>query len=143
MMKNYEITFHETPSDEDLKVLSDGLEAHTRELFPDKARTYIALFLRDENGSIVGGVDGNYGTFEWLYVNALWVQDDLRCRGYGAELMDRIETEAKKHGCRNAFLNTMSFQAPGFYKKIGYKVFAELEDFPGEHSRIFLRKKLL
>jgi N-acetylglutamate synthase-like GNAT family acetyltransferase len=138
----YQITFHEDPLDDDLRVVSDGLEDATKDLFPDKSRTYVAFFLRDENGRIVGGVDGNYGTFRWLYVNALWVRDDLRGRGYGTELMDRIETKAIKHGCKNAFLNTMSFQAPEFYKKHGYKVFAELEDFPGEHSRIFLRKKL-
>jgi len=139
----YEITIHENPADTDLKVLADGLESHTLELFPDKSRTYVAVFLRDENGLIVGGVSGNYGTFHWLYVDALWVRDDVRGRGHGAELMDRIEAEAIKHGCKNAFLNTMSFQAPDFYKKIGYTVFAELKDFPGEHSRIFLRKKLV
>jgi len=139
----YEITIHENPADSDLKVLADGLESHTLGLFPDKSRTYVAVFLRDENGLIVGGVSGNYGTFHWLYVDALWVRDDVRGRGHGAQLMDRIEAEAIKHGCKNAFLNTMSFQAPDFYKKIGYTVFAELKDFPGEHSRIFLRKKLV
>ena len=140
---SYQITFHKDPSDKDLKVLADGLESHTGELFADKSRTYIAFFLRDESGKVVGGVDGNYGTFGWLYINALWVRDDVRGRGYGAELMDCIEAEAKKHGCKNAFLNTMSFQAPEFYKKRGYTVFGELDDFPNEHSRIFLRKKLV
>jgi N-acetylglutamate synthase-like GNAT family acetyltransferase len=140
---SYKITFCEDPSDEDMRVVSDGLEATTLELFPDKSRTWIAFFLRDENDQIVGAVNGNYGTFRWLYVNALWVRDDLRGRGHGTVLMNRIEAEAVKHGARNAFLNTMSFQAPEFYKKRGYKVFAELEHFPGEHSRIFLRKLLI
>jgi GNAT superfamily N-acetyltransferase len=139
---NYEITFHENPSDNDLKVVQQGLDATVNELFPDKSRTYIALFVRDEEGRIVGGVNGNYGTFRWLYVNALWVEESLRGRGFGTQLMNRIEAEAIKHGCKNAFLNTMSFQAPEFYKKLGYTVFAELEDFPAEHSRIFFRKKL-
>ena len=139
---NYEITFETNASADDLQILSNGLEAHTEELFADKSRTEVAFFVRDENGRIVGGVNGNYGTFGWLYVNALWVHDDLRGRGYGRKLMEKIETEAIKHSCKNSFLNTMSFQAPEFYKKLGYKVFGELEDFPGEHRRIFLRKRL-
>jgi ribosomal protein S18 acetylase RimI-like enzyme len=142
-MTNYEITFHENALPEDLQVISDGLESHTRTLFSDKDRTEIAFFLRDETGRIVGGVNGNYGTFGWLYVNALWVDESLRGRGFGQELMLRIETEAARNGAKNAFLNTMSFQAPEFYRKLGYEVFGILEDFPGEHSRIFLRKRLV
>ena len=140
---NYKVTFEQDASAADLQVLSNGLEEHTASFFEDKSRTEIAFFVRDENGDIVGGVNGNYGTFGWLYVNALWVHKDLRCRGFGRELMERIEAEAIKHACKNAYLNTMSFQAPEFYKKLGYKVFGELEEFPGEHSRIFLRKKLV
>ena len=138
----YEITLEKDASAADLQVLSDGLDAHTDKHFNDKSRTLLAFFVRDEHGRIVGGVNGNYGTFGWLYVNALWVHESLRGSGYGRELMERIEAEAIRHGCKNSFLNTMSFQAPEFYKKLGYKVFGELEDFPGEHSRIFLRKKL-
>jgi GNAT superfamily N-acetyltransferase len=139
----YQITFHEDASADDLQAVSDGLEEATLALFPDKSHTQVAFFLRDESGKIVGGVNGNYGTFGWLYVNALWVHDDVRGRGFGRQLMEKIEAEAIKHGCKNAFLNTMSFQAPEFYKKLGYTVFGELEDFPGEHSRIFLRKRLV
>jgi len=140
---NYEITFEENASADDLQVIDEGLEAHTRKLFSDKSRTWIAFFVRDESGKIVGGVNGNYGTFGWLYVNALWVDEKLRGRGFGRELMKKIEAEAIKHGVKNAFLNTMSFQAPEFYKRLGYEVFGVLEDFPGEHSRIFLRKRLV
>jgi GNAT superfamily N-acetyltransferase len=138
----YEITFHENAPDDEIKVLSDGLEAYVEELFPGKSRTYLSYFVRDENGEIVGGVTGNYGTFRWLYVSMLWVRKDLRGRGFGRELMNRIEAEAIKHHCKNAFLNTMSFQAPDFYKKLGYEVFAELDNFPNEHSMVYLRKRL-
>lgn len=138
----YTITFDEHASDEDLKLLSDGLEAHARAVLPEKSFTNVHFFLRDDNGKIAGGVSGNWGSFGWLYVNILWVRDDLRGHGYGKQLMDLIEAEAIKHGCKNAFLNTMSYQAPNFYKKLGYTVFAELENFPDEHSRLMMRKKL-
>jgi ribosomal protein S18 acetylase RimI-like enzyme len=139
----YEITREENPVEDDLQILYEGLEDTVRRLFPDKNRIEVVFFLRDETGRIVGGVTGNHGSFGWLYINTLWVHDEARGLGLGRQLMEKIEAEAVNHGCKHAFLNTMSFQAPEFYKKLGYTVFAELEDFPDEHSRIFLRKKLV
>lgn len=139
----YQITFQKDASADDLQILSDGLDAHVESLFPGKSRTYVAFFVRDETGNIVGGVNGNYGTFGWLYVNALWVNESLRGQGYGRELMERIEAEAFRNGAKNAFLNTMSFQAPEFYKQLGYEIFGVLENFPAEHRLLFLRKRLV
>jgi N-acetylglutamate synthase-like GNAT family acetyltransferase len=139
----YQITFEQDPDRNDLQILDDGLTEYTNSIFGEKNYTQIAFFLRNEDGLIVGGVNGSYSTFGWLYVNALWIGEGLRGQGYGNQLMDRIESEAIMHGCSKAFLNTMSYQAPEFYKKRGYFVFAELEDFPLPHSRIFLRKTLV
>lgn len=138
----YHITLEEKASEEDRAVLGKGIDGHDRGLFPDKKITDVTFFLRDDAGAIVGGVAGNYGSFGWLWVDALWVRDDLRGHGYGQRLMEMIEAEAAANGTTNAFLNTMSFQAPEFYEKLGYTVFAKLEDFPPGHSRQFLRKKL-
>jgi N-acetylglutamate synthase-like GNAT family acetyltransferase len=138
----YQITLEEKPSAEDRAIIGNGIAGHDRGKFPDRKITDVTFFVRDEAGAIVGGVAGNYNSFGWLWVDALWVRDDLRGLGYGRRLMEMIEAEAAKHGTTNAFLNTMSFQAPEFYKRLGYTVFAELEDFPPGHSRLFLRKKL-
>jgi hypothetical protein len=43
---------------------------------------------------------------------------------------------------KNVFLDTFSFQAPGFYQKLGYRVFGELVDFPPGHTRQYLTKRL-
>ena len=80
--------------------------------------------------------------FDWLYVDLLWVKDELRKKGYGQRLMDLLEDEARKLGAKNAYLDTFSFQAPDFYKKQGYQVFGELQDFPPGHQRYFLTKQL-
>lgn len=39
--------------------------------------------------------------------------------GLGMELLKRFEDEGRKRGCVAAFLYTISFQAPDFYKKNG------------------------
>ena len=138
----YTITFEENPAQQDVQILGEGIDQHTQSKFPIRSSKQLVFFLRDEEGTIVGGVHGKYGSFGWLYVSALWVSEQVRDNGYGTELMDYIEQEAIKNGCTNAYLDTFSFQAPEFYKKLGYKVFGELEDFPTGHSRFFLRKKL-
>ena len=45
-------------------------------------------------------------------------------------------------GCRSAHLDTFSFQAPDFYKKLGYRVFGAI-DYPPDHRRFFLQKRLV
>ena len=138
----YPITFEKNASPEDIARIDEGIEAHTEELFPGKWRKGLTFFVRDDKGTVVGGVTGNYGSFGWLWVNTLWVRSDLRHGGYGTQLMAMIEAEAYSGGARQAFLNTMSFQAPEFYKRLGYTVFAELPDFPPGHSRIYFKKTL-
>jgi hypothetical protein len=52
------------------------------------------------------------------------------------------EAEAVRRGCHGAQLDTYSFQAQGFYEKLGYAVFGIVEDYPSGHSRIYLSKRL-
>ncbi len=39
-------------------------------------------------------------------------------------------------------LDSYNFQAPRFYQKLGYEVFAVLEDHPQHHRNYYLRKRL-
>ena len=63
-------------------------------------------------------------------------------QGTGRRILIAAEEEALRRGCRYAWLDTFSFQARGFYEKLGYSVFGTLEDYPAGHSRYFLRKTL-
>ena len=101
----------------------------------------VAIFLRDDAGRIRGGVTGGvWGG--WLHVVALWVDETLRGRGYGRDLMLAAEAEARAAGARAAFLETHSFQAPGLYRRLGYEVVAEIEDYPPGESQLIMRKAL-
>ena len=68
------------------------------------------------------------------------MSDALRGKGIGRKLMADAEARALERGCHSAWVDTFSFQAPGFYPKLGYEVFGEL-DYP-PHKRIFLQKRL-
>jgi 8-oxo-dGTP pyrophosphatase MutT (NUDIX family) len=78
----------------------------------------------------------------WLFVDHLWVHGDLRKRGIGRELLRQAEQHAILSGCHSAWLDTFSFQAPQFYQRLGYEVFGAL-DYPPDHRRLFLKKRLL
>ncbi len=101
----------------------------------------IGVLLKNKSDETVGGVVGNaFGG--WLYISVLWVDKSLRNKGYGTRLMDLIELEAVKIGCTNVHLDTYSFEACPFYVKLGYEVFAVLDDYPKGHSKYFLKKQL-
>lgn len=61
---------------------------------------------------------------------------------HGRRLLALIEQEGRQRGAKNAYLDTFSFQAPGFYAKLGYRVFGTLTEFPSGHQRCFLTKAL-
>lgn len=90
---------------------------------------------------IVGGADG-HTHWGWLRVSHLWVAESLCGGGLGRRLMHAIEDAGRGRGCRGAWLDTFSFQAPGFYAAIGYRPFGDLGDYPPGHTRHYLCKPL-
>jgi GNAT superfamily N-acetyltransferase len=100
----------------------------------------LTVTVRDR-GKIVGGLAGE--TFwGWMFVSLLWVSDKHRGHGYGSALMGTAENEARSRGVRNVYLDTFSFQAPAFYAKLGYREFAQLDEFPAGHRRVWMTKAL-
>ncbi|HQT89835.1 MAG TPA: GNAT family N-acetyltransferase [Acidiphilium sp.] len=91
---------------------------------------------------IIGGLWGHTG-WDYLHIEYLVVPEAIRGSGIGRELMRQAEDEAVRRGCHRAWLDTFSFQARGFYERLGYTVFGMLEDFPPGHSRFFLKKLLI
>ena len=128
------------PDPEHVRQLISGLVAFNDGRAELENRRPIAVFVRRDE-EVLGGVDG-YTHWRWLYVSHLWVHDDVRDEGVGSHLMSTIETQARLRGCRGAWLDTFSFQAPGFYESIGYQSFGELPEFPPGSRRHFLWKPL-
>lgn len=129
------------PAEADVDALPRGLEDFNESQWPGhQPWRPLAVFARDQ-GRIVAGLAGE--TYcGWLFIRYLWVSDGLRGRGIGRELMEKGEGRALERGCHSAWLDTFSFQAPGFYRKLGYQVFGEL-DYGPSHKRVFLRKRLI
>jgi len=129
-------------TDQEQHTLWDGIEEFTQAIVGETGRHELSYLLRDEHGSVKGGVQGNYDNFGWLWIDSLWVCKTMRGLGHGIELLKTIEGEAKKNGITNSHLTSFSHQAAHFYVKQGYEVFGELEDYPTGHSRCWLKKTL-
>ncbi|MCQ6268665.1 GNAT family N-acetyltransferase [Fictibacillus sp. WQ 8-8] len=111
---------------------------------PDETRhpvKNISFILRGEDGSILGGITGKISSS--LIVDYLWVDESLRGKGYGKELLKRIEEMARENHCRLVQLFTFSFQAPDFYQKNGDEIVGVVQENPTkEHQQYYLMKRL-
>ena len=141
MTKEYKIVYEEKPEDSAWGIVGHGVARYNKEQAGENHFKRLCYVLKDPDGEIVGGVIAEV-YWDWLYIDLLWVKDELRKQGYGKSLMTRTEEEARQMGAKNAYLDTFSFQAPGFYENLGYKNFGELKDFPHGQRRFFMRKEL-
>ena len=133
------ISVEENPATADLDVIERALVAHNEAKSEPRNHTPLTLFLRSDEGRIVGGLRG-HTVWGWLFVSQLWVAENFRDQDYGTKLMEAAESEAKARNCHAAYVDTFSFLALDFYRKCGYEVFGSLEDFPKGHTRYFLKK---
>jgi GNAT superfamily N-acetyltransferase len=90
---------------------------------------HLSIALRDDAGAVQGGLVG-ISYYDWLLVEMLFVPEARRGQGLGARLMLAAEAEAARRGCRGVWLDTGSAAARAFYERIGYGVFASLDDYP-------------
>jgi len=98
----------------------------------------LAITVR-HRGEIVGGLVGH--TYAgWMFVAGFWIEEKFRGKGFGSKMIKAAEKEAKRRGVTNVYLDTFSFQAPGFYRKLGYREFGRLKGVG--HYRSFLTKAL-
>jgi ribosomal protein S18 acetylase RimI-like enzyme len=123
------------------QVVRDHLDSYNIAVTGMQDYSPVNFFLRDQGDEVVGGLIAQI----WggvLHVRFLWVSEPLRGRGFGRQLLEAAERRAIERGCRHVFLETFSFQAPGFYAKLGYRILATAEDWPVGHAHHFLRKDL-
>lgn len=124
-----EMSFTYSPSKTEIETIYNGLVEFNTQNFKELNEIQFGVFIRDETGNIVGGATGKslYTTF---HINYFWISESFRFKGLGKELFHRIELEAKKNGALNIFLETYSFQAPDFYKGLGFTEVGRYSDYP-------------
>jgi len=126
---------------QDQETIYKGLLEYNLERIEDKSAKDLGVYVRDAEGNIVAGLIGTtHGN--WLLVKYLWVSESLRGKNIGSEILKQAESTARERGCRFAFLDTFSFQAPLFYQKHGYQEVFALEEYPLTGKRYYFTKNL-
>ena len=140
-MEKLKIVFDPLPSDALGRFVTESLASYKIAATGQESWYPVGFFLKSGSGEWLGGLLGNiWGG--WLHVTHLWIAAPVRRRGNGTRLLQAAEEYAIARGCFAATLETASFEARPFYEKLGYEVFAALEDYPPGHTKYYLRKQL-
>lgn len=119
----------------------DELIAHNVGRAGPHGRTPLAVLMEHaDTGEVIGGRWGRT-SWRWLTIETLFVPEAHRGAGLGSEIVGLAEREAVRRGCVDAWVDTHSFQAPGFYERMGYRRLGEIEDYPPGHARVFVLKR--
>ncbi|MEZ8096200.1 GNAT family N-acetyltransferase [Photobacterium swingsii] len=129
------------PSDNNINEIRDGLIKHNTPFLggiPKSQVGYYAIEGEKKVGGIIADIWGN-----WLLIKFLWVDDSVRGKQVGSELIKLLEAHAVSEGCKSALVDTLSFQAKPFYEKQGYKCQMVLDNYPMDSKLSFLTKSLV
>ena len=126
----------------DVAVITDGLGAYDFSQIGYRDFRRLFVVVRDlQTGKVVGGLYGR-SEFGLVYVDWLFLPEDLRRARIGSRVLAIAEEEGRRRGCTRIALTTLSVQAPGFYKKQGYDVAATIDCDPPGLTRYYMVKKL-
>ena len=135
------IVVTDTPDPADVAVIGQGLSAYNEEQTSISDSKRLAVLVKDESGKTVGGISGR-SSLGLLFLDLVYLPRTMRRGGLGSRLLAAAEEEGRRRGCKAAVLYTISFQAPEFYKRYGWRVFGEIPCDPPGTSRIFMTKEL-
>lgn len=126
------------PQAAEAQVLAILSEAATAAGYPFRSE---ATSLQAWDGeTFLGGLIARIGV-DWVCVEMLAVDHAARGRGVGRALMAAVETLAREQGKTGIWLDSYTFQAPDFYRRLGYAEIGRIEHYPRDQARVFLAKR--
>ena len=151
-MNAYHVKSIDNPNDELRESVHVELRAHNQTANPhyweasgkeENDPKPLNLFAFDADDKVIGGLFG-CTQFAWLKIEIMATKKIRRGHGIGTELVKRAEEIGIRRGCKYAFVDTMEYQAPAFYEKLGYDIVGQLEDWDSHgHAKFFLTKQLV
>ncbi len=123
------INYRKSKFDEESKnIIRKSLKEHAIEMLGEevieklKGTEYELYGFYDEDNKLIGGIV--YRNL-WGALDIKYIYLDKKLRGYklGKKLMEKaFEIGKKELKCKIAYLSTFSYQALGFYEKLGFKL---------------------
>lgn len=98
-------------------------------------------FVAEEDGEIVGVITGR-AYYNEVHIGDLIIDEKYRRLKIGSRLVEAVEQAFSGKEYSKITLTTFGFQAPEFYKKLGYKIEFVREDNDPKLSKYFYSKAL-
>jgi len=137
-----QITVTDSPDPRVEAAIGNGLRRfNAQQSGIDDSRPLAVVVSDPDTNEVLGGITGRT-SLGLLFIDLVFLPDDLRGDGLGSRILKLAEDEGRRRGCRAAMLYTISFQAPRFYERHGWRVFGEIACDPPGTSRIFMTKTL-
>lgn len=137
-----DLEFTDQPRADDLARLETGLVEHAVRAGAPLDSEKLCVFGR-QDGRIIGGLESwLYLRYATLFIKEFWLSEAFRGHGLGRRMVEMVEVEAGRRRAGLCYLDTFSFQALGFYQKLGYEVFGTLPMPSGGIIRYWLKKDL-
>ncbi|NND58682.1 MAG: GNAT family N-acetyltransferase [Gammaproteobacteria bacterium] len=128
------------PAAADIEFVRQRLRSFNRQHTREHPSQSMAVLVRDGEDNIIGGAIGEVA-WGWLYTDLLWVDEQWRGQQIGRELLRRIERMADDYDVVGYHLSTTSFQALDFYRRCGYEVWGQLDNYPPGFTNYALARR--
>ena len=123
-------------------IIDNGVTEHSREFYNFQPSKHFGFIAKDDaTKQIVGGCYGA-SFYDALHLEQISVVKEFRGMGIGRKLVQLCEDLAKERNCMLMTLNTMSWEAPEFYKKLGFEQNGVIEGYAKGSTRIIFSKKI-
>lgn len=137
------IDIQQQPLSEQLKrQVYEGFSRHAIALIGHDEKFPSLAFVAKEGQTFAGSVvvEPFWGA---LHIKYVYVEENYRNQGLGSRLTELALAFGRSEKCPFAFVETMSFQAVGFYQKMGFEVEFSRSGYAHGTSFHYLRKDLL
>lgn len=119
-----------------------GFERHGLEVTGIHEPILRTAFVAHDSSQFAGCVTASI-LWKALQIRHMFIEDSYRRQGLGRLLIQKALDYGRLHECPIAFVDTFSFQALGFYQKLGFTLEFTRTGFPHGHSLHYLKKDLL
>lgn len=127
--------------EEDKKIMHAGLHRHVKSNVGDGDKGIkIKLIIKDREGELIGGLSA-WTTLSNLIFDHIWITERFRRKDLGRRLMLEMERIARNNDCIASQAYCFSFQALGFFQKMGYTVLGVSNGYPPPVEELYLIKK--
>ena len=125
----------------DADVIENGIDTYSEAYEPEYERVNYYKRLVDKDGRFAAGVIADVDKGEYGFIDALFVEEQLRHHGLGTFLLKEVEKLAKENGASMIMTSAGDWNV-GFFKKNGYLLRGELRDVPKGHDCYELYKNI-